>query len=51
MAEKLEMLVNNQLWSPIDIFDLLMHGSPWIWLAWSAFTLLRLLNLKEARPS
>ena len=51
VAEKLEMLVNNQLWSPIDIFDLLMHGSPWIWLAWSAFTLLRLLNLKEARPS
>lgn len=49
VAEKLEMLVNNRLWAPIDIFDLAMHGAPWIWLAWSAFGLLRMLNSKGAQ--
>jgi rhodanese-related sulfurtransferase len=26
---------------PMDAFDLLMHGAPWLWLAWSAWTWLR----------
>lgn len=30
--EKLGMLVDGQLSRPIDIFDLLLHGAPWILL-------------------
>lgn len=36
--EKLKMLGNGELSKPIDIFDLLLHGLPWI-----------LLMLKSAR--
>lgn len=28
--EKLVMLVSGELSQPIDAFDLLMHGAPWI---------------------
>ena len=30
--EKLKMLASSELTSPIDIFDLLLHGTPWILL-------------------
>jgi hypothetical protein len=30
--EKLRMLANGQLSRPIDIFDLIMHGTPWVLL-------------------
>ncbi len=30
--EKLNMLVNGELTKPIDIFDLLLHGTPWVLL-------------------
>jgi hypothetical protein len=30
--EKLKMLVSGELGKPIDIFDLLLHGSPWLLL-------------------
>ena len=30
--EKLQMLVAGELVKPIDIFDLLMHATPWILL-------------------
>ncbi|MCB0391330.1 MAG: hypothetical protein KDD58_08565 [Bdellovibrionales bacterium] len=30
--EKLNMLVAGTLTKPIDIFDLLMHSTPWIFL-------------------
>ncbi len=30
--EKLKMLAAGELSKPIDIFDLLMHGTPWILL-------------------
>ena len=30
--EKLKMLFDGTLTKPIDIFDLLMHGTPWILL-------------------
>lgn len=33
IVEKLRMLFQGQLAKPIDIFDLLMHGAPWIVLA------------------
>jgi hypothetical protein len=31
--EKLKMLAAGQLVRPIDVFDLLMHGVPWLLLA------------------
>ncbi|MGR3659699.1 MAG: RND transporter [Paracoccaceae bacterium] len=31
--EKLKMLVDGQLVQPIDIFDLILHGAPWLLLA------------------
>lgn len=30
--EKLKWLVGDQIFKPIDWFDLLMHSAPWIWL-------------------
>ena len=30
--EKLKMLASGTLTRPIDIFDLLMHGAPWLLL-------------------
>lgn len=32
IVEKLQMLFAGRLSRPIDIFDLLMHGAPWILL-------------------
>lgn len=31
--EKLKMLFDGTLGKPIDIFDLVMHGTPWVLLA------------------
>jgi hypothetical protein len=40
VAEKLGMLARGELARPIDVFDLLLHGSPWVLLlARAAFTL------------
>ena len=36
--EKLKMLVDGSLGKPVDIFDLFMHGTPWV-----------LLGLKKVR--
>jgi len=30
--EKLKMLSNGELHRPIDIFDLVLHGAPWLLL-------------------
>lgn len=32
VVEKLKMLVDGSLGKPIDIFDLFMHGTPWVLL-------------------
>lgn len=32
LVEKFKMLVNGELVRPIDIFDFLMHGTPWVLL-------------------
>jgi hypothetical protein len=32
IVEKLGMLANGTLSKPIDIFDLLLHGTPWVLL-------------------
>ena len=31
--EKLKMIADGQLSRPMDIFDLFLHGSPWVLLA------------------
>ena len=33
LVEKIRMLSQGTLQKPIDIFDLLMHGAPWVLLA------------------
>lgn len=30
--EKLKMLADGSLAKPVDVFDLLMHGTPWVLL-------------------
>jgi len=30
--QKLKMLVSGELTKPLDIFDFLMHGTPWVLL-------------------
>ena len=32
LLEKLKMLVAGELGDPMDIFDLLLHGAPWMLL-------------------
>ena len=32
VVEKLKMLFSGELAKPIDIFDLFMHGTPWVLL-------------------
>ena len=32
LVEKLGMLMAGELTAPIDIFDLLLHGTPWVLL-------------------
>lgn len=36
VVEKLRWLATGHPFRPIDVFDLLMHGAPWIWLGWTA---------------
>ena len=39
--EKLKMLAAGTLTRPIDIFDLLLHGAPWVLLALKLFLSVR----------
>ncbi len=41
--QKLVMLVQGELVKPIDIFDLFMHGTPWVLLA------IKLLRMRSVR--
>ncbi len=43
--EKLKMLVAGELVRPIDIFDLILHGVPWLLLA------LKLVRMAGSRPA
>lgn len=45
--EKLKMLAAGELVRPIDIFDLLLHGVPWLLLA---LKLVRMAGSRPARP-
>jgi len=33
LVEKLTWLVTGHPFKPIDVFDLVLHGAPWVWLA------------------
>jgi len=46
VVEKLKMLVDGTLQRPVDIFDLLMHGAPWILLL---TRLIRMANRGEKK--
>lgn len=35
LVEKLRWLATGQPFAAIDVFDLLMHGAPFMWLAWT----------------
>ncbi|MCB0406301.1 MAG: hypothetical protein KDD51_16085 [Bdellovibrionales bacterium] len=41
IVEKLGMLVRGELSRPIDWFDLLMHGTPWVLLFLKAIVTLK----------
>jgi len=32
LAEKIRMLMSGELVKPLDMFDLLLHGTPWVLL-------------------
>lgn len=40
VIEKLTMLFNGELSKPIDIFDLFLHGTPWVLLMLKTSTLI-----------
>lgn len=40
IVEKLTMLFNGELTKPVDIFDLFLHGTPWILLMLKTSTLI-----------
>jgi hypothetical protein len=42
--EKLKMLASGELIKPLDMFDLLLHGTPWLLL------ILKLLLSPEGKP-
>ncbi|CAD7851609.1 MAG: hypothetical protein [Olavius algarvensis Gamma 3 endosymbiont] len=37
--EKLKLLLSGDLLRPIDVFDLLLHGAPWLLLVIKLFTM------------
>ncbi len=39
VVEKITMLFNGELARPVDIFDLFLHGTPWILFSLKVFTL------------
>ena len=41
LIEKIRMLQNGELSRPIDIFDLVLHATPWLLLVLKLTTLLR----------
>lgn len=45
--EKLKMLVDGSLSKPVDIFDLLMHGTPWVLLSLKTVRHLTLMGKQE----
>jgi uncharacterized membrane protein len=48
--EKLKMLTSGELVNPVDIFDLLLHGTPWLLLI-IKLVLLATKKRKHENPS
>jgi uncharacterized membrane protein len=48
--EKLKMLTSGELINPVDIFDLLLHGTPWLLLI-IKLVLLATKKRKHENPS
>ncbi len=44
LFEKLRLLINGALTRPMDMFDLLLHGAPWLLLI---FKLIRTVYLRK----
>lgn len=44
VVEKLQMLADGTLTRPLDIFDLLMHGTPWVLLVLKLIRIMQLAN-------
>jgi hypothetical protein len=44
VVEKIRLLASGELTRPIDVFDLLMHGIPWLLLG------IKLLRMAARRP-
>lgn len=53
VLEKIKMLFSGNLVKPIDIFDLLMHGTPWVLLGLKTIRHFSLAGKKQAndKPS
>jgi len=47
LLEKLKMLVSGELVEPVDIFDLLLHGSPWMLLSLKLYFLVTTREQEE----
>lgn len=47
--EKLTWLMTGREFAMIDIFDLLLHGAPWVWLLWTMVGVLR--GSREESPA
>jgi hypothetical protein len=35
LVEKIRWLVVGHRFRPVDVFDLALHGAPWVWLLWT----------------
>lgn len=41
LVEKIRMIMNGELSKPLDMFDLLLHGTPWVLLVLKLLSLLK----------
>jgi hypothetical protein len=41
IVEKIRWIFIGKSLAPIDVFDVIMHGAPWIWLGWTLVSVLR----------
>ncbi len=49
LLEKITMLLNGELSKPIDIFDLFLHGTPWVLFILKVSTLFSTTNNSHSK--
>lgn len=49
--EKISWLFTGHSFAPIDVFDLVMHGAPWVWLVWTLISVFRTGKEKQTASS